>query len=99
MRYVIVDLDGASRDYFDTQDAVGNALREAESDAAGAAADLYVVAYAGDQMALDPVRGDEWLNGWITSPPDDGAEFQRFAELAGKLIQVPKVELDEKRQR
>lgn len=26
------------------------------------------------------------------------AEFQRFAELAGKLTQVPKSELEEKRQ-
>jgi hypothetical protein len=32
------------------------------------------------------------------SPPADESEFQRFAELAGKLAQIPKSELDEKRQ-
>ncbi len=32
------------------------------------------------------------------SPPADESEFQRFAELAGKNVQVPKADLDEKRQ-
>lgn len=31
------------------------------------------------------------------SPPAE-SEFQRFAELAGKIVQVPKPELDEKLQ-
>jgi len=34
----------------------------------------------------------------MQSPPGDESEFQRFAELASKLVQVPKAELDEKRQ-
>jgi len=62
MRYAVVDLDGASRDYFDTLDAVASALREAERDVSGAAAELYVVAYDdGGARLADPVRGDEWL--------------------------------------
>lgn len=64
MRYVIVDLHGASRDYFDALGDVGSALREAEDDEPGIAAELYVVAYAesGERPAA-PVRGDEWLHG------------------------------------
>lgn len=61
MRYVIVDLDGASRDYFQAPDAVRSALRDFESDG-GAVEDLFVVAYDanGDRLG-SPVRGDDWL--------------------------------------
>jgi hypothetical protein len=99
MRYVIVDLDGASRDYFDTLDAVGSALREAESDAPGAAAELYVVAYSdgGDRMA-ETVRGDEWLaKGRITTGAISSTQLIALAKarkqslVAGARTEPPKV--------
>jgi hypothetical protein len=57
MEYVLVDLDGASRDYFDTQGAVRAALKEL-----GEAAEFYVLVYngAGEQLG-EAIRGDEWL--------------------------------------
>lgn len=62
MRYVIVDLDGASRDYFSSRGAVREALREAERDTPGIAAELYVIRYDGEGKRFgDPERGDELL--------------------------------------
>lgn len=61
MRYVIVDLDGASRDYFRTRGAVREALIEIETEAPGTAAELYVVTYDDDERQGEPERGDELL--------------------------------------
>lgn len=62
MRYVIVDLEGASRDYFATPEAVAEALLEIEADAPSSAAELYVVTYDDDGAQCgDPERGDELL--------------------------------------
>ena len=58
MEYVLVDKEGASRDYLDAAHDVGAALREA----GGNAGDFYVLAYtdAGEQLG-EAIRGDEWL--------------------------------------
>lgn len=62
MRYVIVDLDGASRDYFRTRGAVRDALVEIETEAPGTAAELYVMTYDDDdERQGEPERGDELL--------------------------------------
>lgn len=62
MRYVLVDLDGASRDYFATRGAVHDALCEIELEGEGAAAELYVVTYDDDGSKQgQPERGDELL--------------------------------------
>ena len=45
MRYVIVDMEGASRDYFDTRDDVLEALRGLEEEHPGIAGELLVVTY------------------------------------------------------
>ncbi len=62
MRFVLVDLDGASRDYFADRREVREALVEAEADFQGGAAELYVLTYddAGNRLG-DGIRGDEWL--------------------------------------
>jgi len=69
MRYVIVDLEGASRDYFETREAVREALGEAERDWPGAAAELYVVTYDAGVELGEPERGDELLNPFLASDP------------------------------
>lgn len=62
MRYVIVDLEGASRDYFATRGAVREALREIEAAAPGTTAELYVVTYDDDDVRRgDAERGDEMI--------------------------------------
>lgn len=62
MRYVLVDLDGASRDYFSTRGAAHLALEEIEAEAPGSASELYVVTYDDDGVRQgDPERGDELL--------------------------------------
>lgn len=83
MRYVIVDLDGAARDHLSNRTDVREALREAEDDTAGIAAELYVMTYDayGDRVG-SPERGDELLAGATTvvravmdwSDSADGAE-------------------------
>jgi hypothetical protein len=62
MRYVLVDLEGASRDYFSSRDAAREALLEIEEEAPGASTELYVVAYDDDGRAGRPERGDELLS-------------------------------------
>lgn len=38
--------------------------------------------------------------GWSTTvPPEEEAEFDRFTDLARRLVNVPKGEVDEKRQK
>lgn len=78
MRYVIVDLDGASRDYFATMEGAREAIYESEVDARGSAAELYVVAYAdGGERVGDPVRGDELLRAqWRNIETSASGAFQ-----------------------
>lgn len=62
MRFVIVDLEGASRDYFSQRPDVVEALQELETEQPGTAADFYVVSYdAGGLRIAAPERGDEVL--------------------------------------
>lgn len=62
MRYVLVDLDGASREHLPTRGAVRMALEEIEADAPGSASELYVVTYDdGGVRQGEPERGDEVL--------------------------------------
>ena len=62
MRYVIVDLDGASRGHYSTRGAVRDALRDAEQDHPGIAEELYVTTYDDDRARVGkPERGDELL--------------------------------------
>ncbi len=60
MRFVIVDLDGASRDYFSERQDVVEALEELESEHAGATGEVFVVTYdeQGSRVG-EPERGDE----------------------------------------
>lgn len=63
MRYAIVDLDGASRDYFSVRQDAHEALAEAELEHPGSARELFVVKYddaTGEQIG-EPERGDEVL--------------------------------------
>jgi hypothetical protein len=63
MRYVIVDLEGASRDYFGRRSDVRDALLEHEQERPGAAQELFVAKY--DDMSGERIgeleRGDEVL--------------------------------------
>jgi hypothetical protein len=62
MRYAIVDLEGAAREYFSTRAGVRDALIELEADDPGVAAEVYIVAYNDDRVVVDePERGDELL--------------------------------------
>lgn len=62
MRYVIVDLDGASRDYFSDRQALVDELRELEAEQPGSAIEFYVVSYDDDGLRVDePERADEVL--------------------------------------
>ena len=62
MRFVIVDLEGASRDYFSDRGDLVDALLELEVEHAGTATELFVVTYddEGERLA-EPERGDEVL--------------------------------------
>lgn len=62
MHYVTVDLEGASRDYFDTRESLLDALRQIEVETPGATVELYVVTYddAGVPQG-EPERADEAL--------------------------------------
>ena len=62
MRYVIVDLEGASRDYFSERQDLVDAIAEVEADQPGAADELFIMTYdeAGERTG-DPERGDELL--------------------------------------
>ena len=62
MRYVIVDLYGASREHLDSAEELMDVLREIEDDAAGSTAELFVVTYDEDGNRLDQTRrADEVL--------------------------------------
>jgi hypothetical protein len=52
MRYVIVDMDGASRDYFSRRKDVRDALRELEGEHPGIVGDLLVVTYGNDGQQI-----------------------------------------------
>lgn len=89
MRYVIVDLEGASRDYFETSESAREALFEAELDAPGSAAELYVVTYddTGTESG-EPERGDELLRSASKSVAVGGGENQ-LVVLARTLAERP----------
>jgi hypothetical protein len=74
MRYVLVDLQGASREYFASRDAARNAILELEDEEQGIAAELYVVAYGDDGGRVgEPERGDELLSRPVLNWSDDPA--------------------------
>jgi hypothetical protein len=68
MRFTIVDLEGASRDYFSRREDVLDALAEFESEHPGAAEELFVVTYDDDgNRSGEPERGDEVLTRYSSS--------------------------------
>jgi len=56
MRYVIVDLDGASREYFGTLGEVLKELRRLEDEAPGIAEELFVAVYGDDGAPRKPLE-------------------------------------------
>lgn len=62
MRFVIVDLEGASRDYFSGRQDLVDALAELEAEQPGTAAEVFIVSYdeAGERVG-EPERADELL--------------------------------------
>jgi hypothetical protein len=79
MRYVIVDIDGAPRDYFATLADVLEALQEVEADAPSALNELYVVTYNDDDVRHgEPLRGDEVLAALTEDPTFAAAAMRRI---------------------
>jgi hypothetical protein len=69
MRYVIVDMDGASRDYFSRRDDVREALRELEDEHPGIADDLLVMSYGDDGQRIgEPEPAVEVLASVVLEP-------------------------------
>lgn len=78
MRFVIVDLEGASRDYFSQLPDVVEALEELEAEQPGMAAELFISAYdAAGRLLAEPERGDELL-----VRVKDSAKTYWYGELA-----------------
>jgi hypothetical protein len=73
MRYVIVDLEGASRDYFGERQELIEALEELGGEEPGTTAEVFIVTYdeRGDRVG-EPERGDEVLDS------HSGAKNYRF---------------------
>jgi len=83
MRYVIVDLDGASRAYFDARGPALKALQELEEETQGIAAELYLVAYDDDGARVrGPEPADELLRAWVL----DWSDVMPMAQPAAILI-------------
>jgi hypothetical protein len=83
MRYVLVDLQGASREHFESRDAARNAILELEDEDPGVAGELYVVAYDDDGSQVgEPERGDELLSrpvlNWSDAPAPDLTNLVRL---------------------
>jgi hypothetical protein len=83
MRYVIVDLDGASRAYFDTRGHILKALRDLEDETPGIAAELHVVTYD-DSGAR--IRSPEPADSLLGSPVLDWSDVMPPAPPADVLI-------------
>jgi hypothetical protein len=76
MRYVLVDLQGASREHFESRDAARNAVLELEDEDPGVAGEVYMLAYDDDGSQVgEPERGDELLSrpvlNWSDAPALD----------------------------
>lgn len=62
MRFVIVDLEGASRDYFSDRQDLVDALLELETECPGAAGEVFAMTYdEANERVGEPIRGDELL--------------------------------------
>jgi hypothetical protein len=62
MRFVIVDLEGASRDYFSEWQDLVEALTELEAEAPGTTEEVFVMTYdEANERCGEPERGDEVL--------------------------------------
>ncbi len=62
MRIIMLDLEGASRDYFDSRQELVDALEELEAEEPGTAAELFVATYDDDgRLVAELERGDEVL--------------------------------------
>lgn len=83
MRYVIVDLDGASRAYFGTRGEVLNELRHLEDETPGIATELYVAVYGDDG---GPRKAPELADELLTNPVLDWSDVLPPAPPADVLI-------------
>ncbi len=83
MRYVIVDLDGASRAYFNTRGEIRSYLQDLRDDDAGIIADLFVVAYAEDGQRVGGPQSAEEL---VESPVLDWSDVLPVAPSGSSLV-------------
>src|SRR5688572_6218775 len=89
MRYVIVDLEGASRDYFDDRQDLVQSLDEIENDHPGITAELFVVAYDAEGARVGkPERADEIRAHYSASRTVRlGSQMLAAASIGQQLIQ------------